>query len=124
MSKTFALTPMINGNKDVRGVALDGHLKDDEVNLASSTLVADCSEATGFVVSYVARVKLDLGSMGGELVADVPFKLMHPAPGSVHYQGKGKLAKTDSQQRYDSNYARDDEDENIVFEDFARLRST
>lgn len=27
MSKTFALTPMINGNKDVRGVALDGHLK-------------------------------------------------------------------------------------------------
>ena len=53
------------------------------MNLASSTLVADCSEATGFVVSYVARVKLDLGSMGGELVADVPFKLMHPAPGKT-----------------------------------------
>ena len=55
--------------------------QDDEVNLASSTLIAECNEATGFVVSYVARVKLDLGSMGGELVADVPFKLMHPAPG-------------------------------------------
>ena len=27
MSKTFALTPMLNCNKDVRGVALDGHLK-------------------------------------------------------------------------------------------------
>lgn len=84
--------------------------------------------------------------MGGELVADVPFKLMHPAPGmifrSIHsdgfklellvfnkgsamYQGKGKLTKSDSQQgRYESNYAREDEDENIVFEDFARLRST
>jgi hypothetical protein len=41
------------------------------------------------------------------------------------YQGKGKLTKADSQQgRYESNYAREDEDENIVFEDFARLRST
>ncbi|XP_057365380.1 arrestin homolog [Daphnia carinata] len=125
MSKTFALTPMMNGNKDVRGIALDGHLKDDEVNLASSTIIAECNEATGFVVSYVARVKLDLGSMGGELVADVPFKLMHPAPGSAMHQGKGKLTKADSQQgRHDSNYARDDDDENIVFEDFARLRST
>lgn len=27
MSKVFALTPMLNGNKDVRGIALDGHLK-------------------------------------------------------------------------------------------------
>lgn len=53
------------------------------MNLASSTVVAECAEATGFVVSYVARVKLDLGSMGGELVADVPFKLMHPAPGNL-----------------------------------------
>jgi hypothetical protein len=45
--------------------------------------------------------------------------------GSAMYQGKGKLTKTDSQQgRYESNYAREDEDENIVFEDFARLRST
>lgn len=58
-------------------------MQDDEVNLASSTIIAECNEATGFVVSYVARVKLDLGSMGGELVADVPFKLMHPAPGRL-----------------------------------------
>jgi arrestin-2 len=27
MSKTFTLTPMLNGNKEVRGIALDGHLK-------------------------------------------------------------------------------------------------
>lgn len=27
VSKTFALTPTINGNRDVRGIALDGHLK-------------------------------------------------------------------------------------------------
>ena len=55
--------------------------EDDEVNLASSTVTAEHSSATGFIISYVARVKLDLGSMAGELVADVPFKLMHPTPG-------------------------------------------
>merc|ERR1712137_1083757 len=72
--------PTMRGNKDVRGVALDGYLKDDEVNLASSTLTAQTSDSTGFVISYVARVKLNLGSMGGDLVADVPFKMMHPPP--------------------------------------------
>ena len=56
--------------------------KDDEVNLASSTVSAEHTTATGFIVSYVARVKLNLGTMNGELVADVPFKLMHPAPGT------------------------------------------
>ena len=52
------------------------------MNLASSTATAENSpSATGFVISYVARVKCNMGSMVGELVADVPFKLMHPAPG-------------------------------------------
>ena len=82
-------------------------------------MMAEGSNSTGFVVSYMARVKLNLGSMGGDLVGDVPFKLMHPAPGSAAHPGKcGKGGKP----TYDANYA--DEDENIVFEDFARLRST
>lgn len=102
-------------------------IKDDEVNLASSTLVNDSNDATGFVISYVARVKLNLGSMGGELVADVPFKLMHPAPGSAHHPGKGGSTKPAPPRKQDSNagrYAKEDDDENIVFEDFARLRSS
>ena len=98
------------------------------MNLASSTLVSDSNDATGFVISYVARVKLNLGSMGGELVADVPFKLMHPAPGSVHHPGKSVGGKpAPPLRKQDSNagrYAKEDDDENIVFEDFARLRST
>lgn len=59
-------------------------LQDDDVNLASSTLVAEgkCpTEALGIVISYSVRVKLNCGTLGGELVTDVPFKLMHPAPG-------------------------------------------
>lgn len=115
LTKTFTLTPSLNGNKDVRGIALDGFLKDDEVNLASSTATAENSpSATGFVISYVARVKCNMGSMGGELVADVPFKLMHPAPGAGSKKGK---------EHRSGGYGRDDEDENIVFEDFARLRT-
>ena len=50
--------------------------------MASSTATAENVGATGFVICYVARVKCNMGTMGGELVADVPFKLMHPAPGT------------------------------------------
>lgn len=66
-------------------MALDGHLKEDDVNLASSTLVPEgkCpADAIGIVVSYSVRVKLNCGTLGGELVTDVPFKLLHPAEGS------------------------------------------
>lgn len=65
-------------------MALDGHLKEDDVNLASSTLVTEgkCpADAIGIVVSYSVRVKLHCGTLGGELVTDVPFKLLHPAEG-------------------------------------------
>lgn len=67
------------------GVALDGHLKEDDVNLASSTLVSEgkCpADAIGIVISYSVRVKLNCGTLGGELVTDVPFKLLHPAEGN------------------------------------------
>lgn len=79
------------------GVALDGHLKEDDVNLASSTLVAEgkCpAEAIGIVVSYSVRVKLNCGTLGGELVTDVPFKLLHPA------EGKVKMTVNNTKQRW------------------------
>lgn len=66
------------------GIALDGHLKDDDVNLASSTLVAEGkspADAVGIVISYSLRIKVNCGTLGGELTTDVPFKLMQPAPG-------------------------------------------
>lgn len=59
-------------------------IQDDDVNLASSTMVAEGktpSDAMGIVISYSVRVKLNCGTLGGELVTDVPLKLMHPAPG-------------------------------------------
>ena len=38
LSKVFALTPLLANNKDKWGLALDGQLKHEDTNLASSTL--------------------------------------------------------------------------------------
>lgn len=38
LSKVFTLTPLLANNKDKWGLALDGQLKDEDTNLASSTL--------------------------------------------------------------------------------------
>lgn len=63
---------------------MDGHLKDEDVNLASSTLVQEgksTGDAIGVVISYSIRIKLNCGTLGGEIQTDVPFKLLQPAPG-------------------------------------------
>jgi hypothetical protein len=60
--------------------------QDDDVNLASSTMVPEGkapNENMGIVISYSVRVKLNCGTLGGELVTDVPLKLMHPAVGKL-----------------------------------------
>ncbi|XP_034235558.1 arrestin homolog [Thrips palmi] len=126
-TKTFYLVPLASSNKDRRGIALDGYLKDDDVNLASSTLIAEGkapNEAMGIVISYSLRVKLNCGTLGGELQTDVPFKLLHPAPGSGDAREQKALKKGKSQERsrYENSHYADDDEDNIVFEDFARLR--
>ncbi|XP_046393199.1 arrestin homolog isoform X2 [Ischnura elegans] len=125
LTKTFFLTPQASSNKDRHGIALDGHLKDDDVNLASSTLVPEGQaphEAMGIIISYSMRVKLHCGTLGGELQTDVPFKLMHPAPGTA--QGTGGGNQTAVAKPAPAQYANTDDDDNIVFEEFARLRLT
>lgn len=81
-SKMFTVKQFLNSL--FKGIALDGHLKDEDVNLASSTMLSEgktSTDAMGIVISYSIRVKVNCGTLGGELVTDVPFKLMHPAPG-------------------------------------------
>ncbi|KAB7500467.1 Arrestin-like protein [Armadillidium nasatum] len=108
LHKTFTLTPLASVNRTRGGVALDGKLKDTDVNLASSTLLGvgkNPNDALGIVVSYSVRVRLNCGAIGGELIADLPFKLMHPAPAGITFKGR-----------------EGENEDNIVFEDFARLR--
>ena len=60
--------------------ALDGQLKHEDTNLASSTLIHDPTqkENLGIIVQYKVKVKLYLGPLAGELAAELPFTLMHP----------------------------------------------
>lgn len=126
-TKVVYLVPLASSNKDRRGVALDGRLRDDDANLASSTLVPEgkCAiDAIGIVISYSMRVKLNCGTLGGELVTDVPFKLLHPNPEATYEKEKPKTFKkmrSMEKGRYGNSYENDDDD-NIVFEDFARFR--
>ncbi|MCL4129265.1 UNVERIFIED_CONTAM: hypothetical protein GTU68_062688 [Idotea baltica] len=82
MQKVMYLVPTLETNKDRRGVALDGHLKNIHTNLASTTLLSNPEdrEIFGMVISYSVKVKLFLGAMGGEVTAELPFVLMHPKP--------------------------------------------
>jgi len=82
LQKVLHLTPSLDVNKDRRGVALDGHLKNIHTNLASSTLLANPEDRDlfGMIISYTAKVKLYLGAMGGEVTAELPMVLMHPKP--------------------------------------------
>lgn len=127
-TKTFFMVPLASSNKDRRGIALDGHLKDEDVNLASATLVSEGKtpcEAMGIIISYSVRVKVNCGAcLGGELVTDVPFKLLHPAPGTVERERVNAMKKMQSidRHRYENSHYYADDDDNIVFEDFARLR--
>ncbi|RZC41537.1 Arrestin N domain containing protein [Asbolus verrucosus] len=94
LQKIVYLVPLLSSNKDRRGIALDGQMKQQETNLASTTLLAssDQRDAFGIIVSYAVKVKLYLGALGGELSAELPFILMHPKPSN-----KGKVIHADSQ---------------------------
>lgn len=56
-------------------------------------------------------------------MTDVPFKLLHPAPGTMEKERAQAIKKMKSidKSRYEQSFTNDDED-NIVFEDFARFR--
>lgn len=133
LSKIFSLRPTLADNKDKRGLALDGQLKHEDTNLASSTIFVDPSqrENLGIIVQYKVKVKLCLSALGGELVAELPFILMHPKPeeekSTLSMSPPSPTNKGDSGEvPLDTNLIQldtvADGDDDIVFEDFARLR--
>ncbi|KAF1605744.1 UNVERIFIED_CONTAM: Beta-arrestin-2, partial [Eudyptes pachyrhynchus] len=58
--KVYTLTPLLSHNRERRGLALDGKLKHEDTNLASSTIVKEGAnkEVLGILVSYRVKVKL------------------------------------------------------------------
>ncbi|XP_069576585.1 S-arrestin a [Brachyistius frenatus] len=84
LQKVYKLLPVLANNKERRGIALDGKLKHEDTNLASSSIIREgvLKEVNGIMVSYRVVVKLIVGGMMGssEVGLEVPFKLMHPKP--------------------------------------------
>ncbi|XP_044583459.1 beta-arrestin-1-like isoform X1 [Cotesia glomerata] len=134
LSKVFTVVPRIANSKNKWALALDGKLKHQDTNLASSTLNVDPSqrENLGVIVQYKVKVKLCLGALGGELVAELPFILMHPkpeeeTPSPVTVQPSSTNPSENGECANDTNLIQlDTEDDigndDIIFEDFARLR--
>ncbi|XP_032669414.1 beta-arrestin-1 isoform X6 [Odontomachus brunneus] len=92
-------------------------------------------ENLGIIVQYKVKVKLCLGALGGELVAELPFILMHPKPeeeepapstarpNTIHLNNSGEAPFDANLIQLDMSVLREtDGDDDIIFEDFARLR--
>uniref|UniRef100_A0AAX7V5T4 Arrestin-C n=1 Tax=Astatotilapia calliptera TaxID=8154 RepID=A0AAX7V5T4_ASTCA len=62
---TLTITPLLADNKEKRGLALDGRLKDEDTNLASTTMLRQGveKEVLGILVSY--KIKINLMVAGG-----------------------------------------------------------
>ncbi|XP_049581982.1 beta-arrestin-1 isoform X2 [Syngnathus scovelli] len=129
LCKVFTLTPFLSNNREKRGLALDGKLKHEDTNLASSTQLREGAdkEMLGIVVSYKVKVKL-LVSRGGllgdlapsDVSLELPFTLMHPKPWEESLDGE----ETADEAQSDTNLIQFDAnaDDDIIFEDFARQR--
>ncbi|XP_053740168.1 S-arrestin a isoform X1 [Synchiropus splendidus] len=85
--KVYTLLPLLAYNRERRGIALDGKLKHEDTNLASSSVIKEgvLKEVLGIMVSYRVMVKLVVGGLMGssEHGVEVPFRLMHPKPDAV-----------------------------------------
>ncbi|XP_069752611.1 S-arrestin-like isoform X3 [Narcine bancroftii] len=85
MKKVYSLHPIIANNREKHGLALDGKLRHEDTNLASTTILKEGidREVWGILVSYKVRVKLIVSGMLGDVlfsdaVVELPFLLMHP----------------------------------------------
>ncbi|KAM6426946.1 arrestin-C isoform 2-T2 [Liasis olivaceus] len=88
-SKTYTVTPVLSKNREKRGLALDGKLKHEDTNLASTTILRPGmdKEVLGILVSYRVKVNLVVsrGGILGDLTSsdvsvEMPVILMHPKP--------------------------------------------
>ncbi|XP_048883693.1 arrestin-C-like [Brienomyrus brachyistius] len=89
ISEVYQVTPLLANNKDKLGLALDGKLKDEDTNLASTTLQRPAmdKEILGILVSYKISVGVLLYTHGllGDITArdvsvELPPVLMSPKP--------------------------------------------
>ncbi|XP_046716776.1 arrestin 3a, retinal (X-arrestin) [Silurus meridionalis] len=85
--KVFRITPLLAQNREKRGLSVDGKLKYEDTNLASTTLVRSGMdrEILGIMVFYKITVHLLVsgggllgGLTGSDVSVELPLTLMHP----------------------------------------------
>uniref|UniRef100_A0A673L5F3 Beta-arrestin-1 n=1 Tax=Sinocyclocheilus rhinocerous TaxID=307959 RepID=A0A673L5F3_9TELE len=128
--KVYTLTPFLVNNREKRGLALDGKLKHEDTNLASSTLLREGAnkEILGIIVSYKVKVKLVV-SRGGSWVY-IYIYILYPLPNYLQSANQYSLCNLlvlapENDALIDTNLIEfDTNDDDIIFEDFARQRLT
>uniref|UniRef100_A0A3B3UMS4 Arrestin-C n=1 Tax=Poecilia latipinna TaxID=48699 RepID=A0A3B3UMS4_9TELE len=89
LDKTLSITPLLSDNKEKRGLALDGRLKDEDTNLASTTMLPQGveKEVLGILVSYKIKINLMVLLLivwflflHSDVTVELPLNLMHPKP--------------------------------------------
>ncbi|KAK7881026.1 hypothetical protein WMY93_030615 [Mugilogobius chulae] len=109
LKQEYSLYPLLAYNKERRGLALDGRIKHEDTNLASSSIVKQdvLKEVQGMLVSYKVVLRMiATGAVGSSDVSlELPFRLMHPKPD----QGKERERRERS------------EADDMVFEEFKRV---
>lgn len=139
LSKVIQITPLLANNKDKRGLALDGQLKHEDTNLASSTIM-DCStkkESLGIIVHYKVKIRLFVTGIGNDLAVELPFTLTHskppsPCPSPIVQRRYSEITQEQSSEQppIDSDLINFDtdgperqvNDDDLIFEEFARMR--
>ncbi|XP_056670761.1 S-arrestin [Monodelphis domestica] len=68
ITKTLTLLPLLANNLERRGIALDGKIKHEDTNLASSTIIKEGIDRTvmGILVAYQIKVKLTVSGAAAE----------------------------------------------------------
>ncbi|XP_028831192.1 S-arrestin a isoform X2 [Denticeps clupeoides] len=117
LQKVYTLLPLLANNRDRLGIALDGKLKHEDTNLASSSVVRDgvLKEVLGIMVSYRVMVKLVVGGIMGtsEVGVEIPFRLMHPKPEAVkESEAEDEMVFEEFKRSYMKGMAEDEEEGN------------
>ncbi|KAH8876404.1 Arrestin red cell [Schistosoma japonicum] len=78
-TETFNLRPSLQEIRGQSVIALDGKLKHQDTNLASSTLIKDYrkKESMGIIVQYMLRIKAVTGFGGRDVQMEIPIILCH-----------------------------------------------
>uniref|UniRef100_A0A4W3I6E6 Arrestin C-terminal-like domain-containing protein n=1 Tax=Callorhinchus milii TaxID=7868 RepID=A0A4W3I6E6_CALMI len=83
LCKTYTLLPLAANNIEKHGIALDGKLKQEETNLASSTIIQSHrdSRINQSLLNQLISVVCVCGVGMLATIVELPFMLMNPNPG-------------------------------------------